>query len=205
MTISLKHISKKFQRHWIFKDINFTFSSYGSYALLGANGSGKSTLLRVIAGIQSATAGKIKYTINDSEIEANKIFELISFAAPGQELVEEFTLREFLEFHFSFKSIIPGLTIDKIIELTALGKDANKPIADYSSGMRQRVKLAQAIFSDTPLLFLDEPCSNLDNKGVEQYTEWIKQYAKDRLVIVASNDEREYFFCKEQLIVEDYK
>ena len=71
--------------------------------------------------------------------------------------------------------------------------------------MKQRVKLAQAIFSDTPVLLLDEPCTNLDQQGVDQYTSWIDQYTKDRLVIVASNDVREYYFCKDNIALENYK
>ncbi len=71
--------------------------------------------------------------------------------------------------------------------------------------MKQRVKLAQAIFSDTELLFLDEPCTNLDQKGVEQYKQWIEDYGKNRLVIIASNDIREYYFCNHQIVIEDYK
>ena len=114
-------------------------------------------------------------------------------------------MREFFDFHFSFKKILPHLTVDKIIELTGLKETEHKPIGDYSSGMKQRVKLAQAIFSDTPILLLDEPCTNLDQQGIEQYREWMELYAKDRLIIVASNDAREYFFCKEQIVIEDYQ
>jgi len=206
MKISLAHISKRFQRHWIFKDINYSFESPGAYALLGPNGSGKSTLLRIISGMQGASLGKILfYDNNGQSIPTAEIFTHTSFCAPGQELVEELTLREFFDFHFSFKKILPHLSVDKIIELTGLKETEHKPIGDYSSGMKQRVKLAQAIFSDTPVLLLDEPCTNLDQQGIEQYREWMEVYAKDRLIIVASNDAREYFFCKEQIVIEDYQ
>ena len=100
MTISLEHISKKFQRHWIFKDINFTFTSPGKYALLGANGSGKSTLLRIIAGMQSATVGKRHYAVDGHKVPTDKVFDMVSFAAPGQDIVDEFTFKEFLEFFY---------------------------------------------------------------------------------------------------------
>lgn len=203
--ISLKHISKKFQRHWIFKDINYSFSPNSTYALLGPNGCGKSTLLRVISGIQAPSVGKVYYTINDKNVSVNRIFPHIAYAAPGQEIIEELTLSEFLSFHFKFKQPINNMSVKDIIETIGLQDAADKPIADYSSGMKQRVKLAQAIFSDTPILLLDEPCSNLDQNGVRQYTSWIEEYKTKRLVIVASNDEREYFFCKEQIKVEDYK
>ncbi|MES2704403.1 MAG: ABC transporter ATP-binding protein [Bacteroidota bacterium] len=210
MTITLEHISKRFQKHWIFKDVSYTFAAPGAYALLGPNGSGKSTLLRIIAGMQTpskvGTAGKLVITGDNGEtISAEQLFSYVSFCAPGQEIVEELTLREFLDFHFSFKKMLPGMTVDTIIAMTGLATAADKPIGDYSSGMKQRVKLAQAIFSNTPVLLLDEPCTNLDQKGVEQYHGWIETYSKGRLVIVASNDEREYFFCKEQIVIEDYK
>lgn len=178
----------------------------GAYALLGPNGSGKSTLLRIVAGMQSPSKGKV-YIKSDAgtDVPLNEAFEYIAFSAPGMELVEELTLREFLDFHFSFKRPLPGLNVKDIIELIGLQKAADKQIGDYSSGMKQRVKLAQAIFADTPILLLDEPCTNLDQAGVDQYTAWMHQFAKGRLVVVASNDEREYFFCREKIEVEQYK
>jgi ABC-type multidrug transport system ATPase subunit len=205
MKISLDHIGKRFRKQRIFKDISYTFTGAGSYALLGANGSGKSTLLRIIAGMQSTAHGKVQHEVNNTLIEAKNLYKYISFCAPGMELVEELNLREFLSFHFSFKRPIAGLDIDTIITLCGLEHAATKAIADYSSGMKQRVKLAQAIFSDTPFLFLDEPCTNLDQQGVTQYNDWIQHYAADRLLIIASNEPKEYSFCKELLDLEKYK
>ncbi|MCD6063014.1 MAG: transporter ATP-binding protein [Flavipsychrobacter sp.] len=205
MKISLDQISKRFQRHWIFKEISYEFSTPGAYAILGPNGSGKSTLLRIVAGMQAPSKGKLHHVMNGNALEQNQLFAHVSFCAPGMDIVEELTLREFLDFHFSFKKPLNGLTVKEIIHITGLQQSAEKPIGDYSSGMKQRVKLAQAVFSDTPLLLLDEPCSNLDQQGVEQYRSWIETYAQNRLVIVASNDLREYDFCKERIRIEDYK
>jgi len=182
------------------------FVSPGKYALLGHNGSGKSTLLRMIAGMQAPSEGKVLYfSDTDQPVPTEKLFPLISFCAPAQELVEELTLSEFLHFHFSFKRPLKGLSVDDIIDITGLRYAAGSTIGDYSSGMKQRVKLAQAIFSDTPILLLDEPCTNLDQKGVEQYRDWMEQYAMHRLVIVASNDVREHFFCEQQIELEVFK
>src|ERR1700747_709583 len=102
MKITLEHVSKRFQRYWIFKDVNYTFTSPGAYALLGPNGSGKSTLLRIIAGMQAPSLGKVHFHNGDKNISVSEIFSHTSFCAPGMELVEELTLREFLNFHFSF-------------------------------------------------------------------------------------------------------
>jgi len=205
MKISLDHISKKFQRYRIFKDISYSFTSPGAYAILGPNGSGKSTLLRLIAGIQSPSSGTLGYITGNTAIDNKDIYKHISFCAPGQEIIEEFTLREFLNFHFSFKKPLAGFDINSIIEKTGLKDVAGKQITNYSSGMKQRIKLAQAIFTDSAVLLLDEPCTNLDQQGVEQYREWIETCTTNRLVIVASNDVREYFFCTQQLNVSDYQ
>lgn len=205
MKIYLEHISKRFQRHWIFKDVTLNFAAPGAFAILGPNGSGKSTLLRIIAGMQSPSAGNMVYQDIRGKIANEHLYQHISFTAPSQEIVEEFTLVEFLKFHFSFKPIYPGLDIQQVINITGLQNAQHKPIADYSSGMKQRVKLAQAIFTNCPVLLLDEPCTNLDDEGVQQYRNWMEQYTTNKLVIVASNDIREYYFCKEQVKMQDYK
>jgi ABC-type multidrug transport system ATPase subunit len=204
MKISLSGIGKRYGRYWVFKEVTQAFEPGNSYALLGNNGSGKSTLLRIIAGMQSPSAGKAAFAYRDRALEPAAVFEHLSFCAPGMELPEELTMVELLQFHFTFKKIVDGMTINDIVQLTGLKRSANKPIGDYSSGMKQRVKLAQAFFSDTPLLLLDEPCTNLDEAGVAQYLEWIGAYTKGRTVVVASNDEREYGFCTERILMSDY-
>lgn len=205
MKIYLEQVSKRFRQYRIFSNVTYTFGGPGSYALLGANGSGKSTLMRILGGIQAPSTGNVRFEDGNLPVSADKIFSSVSICAPGVDIVEELTLKEFMEFHFSFKKPISGLRVPDIIQQTGLAKVAGKPIIEFSSGMKQRVKLAQAIFSDTPILLLDEPCTNLDAAGVDQYRLWIQQYTAGRLVIVASNDPREYDFCKELISIEDYK
>ncbi|PSK89269.1 ABC transporter ATP-binding protein [Taibaiella chishuiensis] len=205
MTISLNQVSKRYQSHWILKGIDYTFEAGMQYAILGANGSGKSTLLRAVAGMQDINKGKIDYTLNGKPVKPEHVYRHISYCAPGMDLVEELTLEEFLKFHFSFKAIRKGYGIDSMIDEMGLQQAAGKFIHEFSSGMKQRVKLAQAFFSDTPVLLLDEPCSNLDLAGVEMYLQWLRDHTAGRLVIVASNDEREYDGISRLLQVTDYK
>jgi ABC-type multidrug transport system ATPase subunit len=115
------------------------------------------------------------------------------------------TLSEFLSFHGHFKPWYAGITTDRIIDVIGLADSMHKQIRYYSSGMKQRVKLAQAIFSDTPALLLDEPCTNLDEAGYALYHQLIRDYAGDRLVIVSSNDRAEYDFCTSVLTMGDFK
>lgn len=201
MQISLAEACKRFNKEWIFKNLNFQFEAGKHYALVGNNGSGKSTLLQIIAGYSGLTKGSIHW----NPFDANTIYEQISFAAPYLELVEEFTATEQFEFQAQFKPIQKELSTEEILELIGLKNAAHKQIRYYSSGMKQRLKLALAIFSDCPILLLDEPCSNLDKEGYALYDTLIKDYAMHKLIIVGSNDPAEYHYCKAQVNLMDYK
>lgn len=203
MKISADQIGKRFSRTWVFRNLYYVFAGPDSFALLGRNGSGKSTFLRILAGMQVPSQGKVHWEQKGKVLEPGQWYSHLSYSAPGMSLPEELSLREFLDFHFRFKSPLPGWNPGRIIETMGLAHAAERPLEAFSSGMLQRVKLAQAIFSDTPVLFLDEPCTNLDDQGVDQYREWMDSWTADRLVFVASNDPREYEFCRHALQIQD--
>jgi ABC-type multidrug transport system ATPase subunit len=219
MKISLTNAGKRFNREWIFKGVTLEFSSHNAYAITGPNGSGKSTLLQAIGGMLQLSEGGVEYETEGQKPEArNKktvtqnhalnaedVYKGISFCAPYLDVIEEMTLTEFLHFHQQFKSFLPSFSVNKLIDEMGMGPAANKQIRYFSSGMKQRVKLAQAIFSDTDVVLLDEPCSNLDSNGISQYHSLINNYCKKRLVIVSSNDEAEYNFCNNVISVLDFK
>ncbi|MGZ5134554.1 MAG: ABC transporter ATP-binding protein, partial [Flavitalea sp.] len=138
-------------------------------------------------------------------ISPDHAFKYISIAAPYLELIEEMTATEFLNFHRKFKPLLQDCTIQQVISIVGLENAAEKQIRYYSSGMKQRIKLAQAIFSDTPVVLLDEPCTNLDLEGIQLYRKLINDHCKERLVIVSSNDIQEYEFCEKKISILDYK
>jgi ABC-type multidrug transport system ATPase subunit len=205
MKIELSGAGKRFNREWIFRNADLEFVSGVSYAITGPNGSGKSTMLQSIAGMLHLSEGSIDFQLPGKQISLDQAFQYISFCAPYLEVIEEMTLLEFLRFHFHFKTYLEEIDEQKTIEEIGLQAAAHKQIRYYSSGMKQRVKLAQAIFTNTPIVLLDEPCSNLDIQGIELYHSLIQKYCKDRLVIVCSNDEVEYSFCKERIPITNYK
>jgi ABC-type multidrug transport system ATPase subunit len=205
MRVSLTDAGKRFNRDWIFRHLTYTFDQGNSYAIIGPNGSGKSTLLQVLSGAMQSSEGNCEWSIGNGQLAIEKIFNYISICAPYLEVVEEMSLKEFFKFHHHFKPFLSSLSIESIISKIDLGKAASKQIRYFSSGMKQRVKLAQAVFSDTPLLLLDEPCTNLDEAGVSLYHTLISDYCKHRLVIVGSNDEVEYRFCNTRISITDYK
>jgi ABC-type multidrug transport system ATPase subunit len=214
MTISLSDAGKRYNRDWIFRHLTYNFEAGKSYAITGPNGSGKSTFLQAIGGALHLNEGSIQYSENSiqtgnsgafSIISNENIFSFVSICAPYLEVVEEMTVKEFLEFHSQFKPLIDSVSIDEIISIVGLEKAVNKQIRYYSSGMKQRVKLAQCIFSDVPVLLLDEPCTNLDATGVKLYNNLVSVYCKKRMVIVSSNDHHEYEFCTEKLNIMSWK
>ena len=209
MTISLSDAGKRFNRDWIFRHLTYTFEVGKSYAITGPNGSGKSTLLQAIGGALHLNEGKIQFAVPSSRssvsVAPENFYSHVSICAPYLEVVEEMTVKEFLEFHSQFKAFLSSVSIIDIIAIVGLEKAMNKQIRFYSSGMKQRVKLAQCIFSDVPVILLDEPCTNLDAEGVALYQKLINDYCSNRLILVSSNDEVEFSFCKDRLSILDYK
>jgi len=125
MKIVLENISRRFNREWIFRGINYTFESGQSYAILGINGSGKSTLLQVVAGSLTPSEGKISYEAENRILDTESVFHQLSMAASYMELIDEFTLQEHIDFHFRFKRFAYGFNTSGIIELLGLEKSKN--------------------------------------------------------------------------------
>lgn len=203
MRVVLKNVAKRFGRHSVIKSFTQTFNENESWAVRGKNGSGKSTLLRLVSGSMMPGKGSIEYFMNTKPIDPDNLYKYISIATPYMDLVEELTFEEHITFHASFKPFIKGISKEQIIDLSGLKKHKNKTIKVYSSGMKQRARLVLAILSDTPLLLLDEPSSNLDKEGVAWYNSLAEDYIKDRTVLVFSNyREDEYSFCKNTLDID---
>lgn len=203
MQLKLTNTGKRYNREWIFRHFDYEFLAGGKYAITGSNGSGKSTLLQVIAGSLSHNEGTVQLTVEGKLVTEERCFQYISVAAPYLELIEEMTANEFLTFHHQFKSLTGSK--EEILSTISLEKAANKQIRYYSSGMKQRLKLAQAFFSDTPILLLDEPTTNLDADGIALYHQLIAGNTQNKLVIISSNDLQEYNFCEEVVAIGKYK
>src|SRR3954466_6380987 len=115
MEIDLSNAGKRFNREWIFRNATIPFTSSNSYAITGPNGSGKSTLLQSLGGMLQLSEGTIEYA-DEKLITAEEAYLHTSFCAPYLDVIEEMTLKEFLEFHNQFKPFIAGFTVKKIVE-----------------------------------------------------------------------------------------
>ena len=206
MKIQLEQIGKKFNTEWIFRNVSFSFEENSASAILGRNGSGKSTLLQVIAGNLHPTCGTVHYTHDGQNINVEDVFRHLTMVAPYLELIEDFTLQEMLEFHFSFKNYLPGHDISSVTDLLGFPAMKHKQIRQFSSGMKQRVKLVTAVLSDMPMILFDEPTMNLDKAGIDWYLELVNKFAGRRTVIICSNlHQTESAFAAKLLEIEGFK
>lgn len=209
LSIALNNIGKKFNREWIFRNLSYEINPGDKLVILGGNGSGKSTLLQILSGFVSPNEGNIVVSQKSPDISYQSSIihpQLISFASPYIQLIEDFTLTEIIEHTTLFKPFVNKLNTTQILDIIELPHAKNKFIKQFSSGMKQRLKLGLAILADTPLLLLDEPVSNLDKNAIDWYKKTLTAYSQNRTIIVASNAiGDEYFFCTMQLNVMDYK
>lgn len=195
MRITLSSISKSFGREHVVRDLSHVFEAGSRTALLGPNGSGKSTLLQLVGGISIPTKGTVTHELSGKVLEADRVYRHISIAAPYMSLYEELSLREAITSHMRFKALRGGLSLEDVARTALLEKHLDKPVRDFSSGMKQRLKLALAVLSDTSLLLLDEPTSNLDASGSAWFRELLEKNLEKRTLVVASNRQAEETFA----------
>lgn len=202
MKILLEDIGKRFNKNWIFRHVNLEFESGKAYAITGNNGSGKTTLLKTISGLNQPSEGKLSYHLNNVEIKVEDVFKHLTYVGPYTELIEEFSLVEIIDFYAKLKP----MTLEKGLLIDRLGFDAvkNRYIKNYSSGMKQKVKLGLALYSQSDLLLLDEPTSNFDENNTNWYLEMLEQQT-NKTIVIGSNQDYEYGFCNEVINLNKFK
>ncbi|GAB4418971.1 MAG: ABC transporter ATP-binding protein [Bacteroidia bacterium] len=198
--IRLERLGKKFYQRWIFRDVEYDSLAHPRLAVIGRNGSGKSTLLRIIAGQMVPSEGRSLFYTGTRKVAADACYRYLSWSAPYLSLYEDLTLREHLDLHFRLRDCLLPRPAD-LIDLLALGDHADKRLRYYSSGMLQRVKVGTALFTAAPLLLLDEPTSNMDEENARRMIELIDTYRGDRVLVLASNLEREFAGFERRIVL----
>jgi heme exporter protein A len=191
-SLIVEGIRKNYTGSVLFENITFSMHEGDVLAITGWNGSGKSTLVRIIAGLVRPSAGRVQMMAGEEPVPKESRRRYLGLAAPAISLYDELTGLENLLFFCKVR----GVNGDRaacleMLKQVGLEKHSNKPCKDYSSGMKQRLKLVQAIIHDPPLLLLDEPGSNLDRKGMKMVEQIISNQRKTGMTIIASNENRE--------------
>lgn len=203
MDLKVNSLGKKYEGNWIFRNINLSVASGTKILVKGRNGSGKSTFAKAISGLILPSEGIVSYSINGQEIPAEQAYQYIQLIGPYIDLVEDFTLAEVLNFHARFKPFTEGMSSTDIIAAGNFKGQEEKYLRHFSSGMKQRVKILLALFTSCPLVILDEPTSNLDEWGVDWYLKLVSDNAKNKTILVCSNNvQQEAEFCTQSISME---
>lgn len=187
--IEIKHVKKTLSRRVILDDINYTFEYGKVYGLCGPNGSGKTMLLRTIAGLLVPDSGEVV-------IDGKVLHKDISFPPNVGLVIENMTLLPQYNALDNLKLLgeIKKVATEEDMKeaLKRVGLDSKLKIRKYSLGMKQRLNIAQAIFEKQTIILLDEPTNALDEGGVQQIYQLIRE-EKERgaLIIVATHHEED--------------
>ena len=189
MKLIAENLSKNFAEKAIFKNINFEVDTASCLAILGPNGSGKTTLMRILSNLLRPSAGRVRYLDGEKEFKAEEVYRQIGFLGPYLELYQDLTAEE----NLSFFSRIRGLhnhqqRVANLMQQFGLKGREKDALKTYSSGMQQRLKYVFALLHEPQVLFVDEPRSNLDEKGIATVYEVLESYKKSHLLIMATND-----------------
>jgi heme exporter protein A len=192
------NLIKKFDRRIIFENVNFELSPGSSIAITGRNGSGKSTLIKIISRLLGQTSGNIDILDDNKKVRLEQFYKYIGFVSPYLNLYDEFTAYENLKIISDIRSS-GHKNIDNVLERVGLFPRRNDLVKIYSSGMKQRLKIAFSILHNPSVLLFDEPTSNLDIEGVGVVDDIASEYNKNRILIIATNDAHEKSLCSTEL------
>jgi heme exporter protein A len=209
--LSCESLGKKYTDKLIFKDLPLKLTNKSSLVITGKNGSGKSTLIKILANVIKESKGSYKIVVNNKEILRENFFCITGLLSPYLNLYDELTGYENLEFFYSLKSkenINKSALEEKIkfiLEEVNLYQRRNDYLKNYSSGMKQRLKLAFAVINEPLLLLLDEPRTNLDNEGIEIVYKFADKQKENGILVIATNETEDTRLCEEKINIEDYK
>ena len=204
MEIRLEAVGKRFVGRWIFKDLTHVVEQGAKIGITGYNGSGKSTLLRILTGAMPPSSGQVSFFLDGKEVKIDKVFSHLTFASPYTDLIEEMSIAECLAFHSSFRDMRDDVDLKKLLQVLGSQFNERALIKTFSSGMKQRLRLALAILSKTDAVVLDEPTSNLDVAGKEWYQQLLTELNDATTLIIASNEADDMRLCSEFVHIPDY-
>lgn len=198
ITLKAINLTRKFDRKTIFENLNFELKSGSCTAITGRNGSGKSTLIKIISNLLSQSSGELNLFEGEKKVKRENVFKYIGFVSPYLNLYDEFTGYENMRILSNIKGSGHD-NIDYVLNRVGLFLRRNDLLKIYSSGMKQRLKIAFSILHSPGILLLDEPTSNLDIDGISIVDDIVNEYKKNKIVIIATNDAHERSLCENEI------
>ena len=189
MNLTLTNLTKRYGDLTALDNISITFEP-GIYGILGANGAGKSTMINLITDNVKRDGGSITFDGREILEMGDAFRAVLGFMPQQQGIYEAMTAQSFVTYMGRLKGMKGKelhTQVDEVLELTNLSGVRHKKVGGFSGGMKQRVLLAQALLGDPKVLLLDEPTAGLDPKERVRIRNFIKELARDRIVLLATH------------------
>lgn len=181
--ILLKQVSKSYRTVRAVRDLSLDVPSQSVYGFLGPNGAGKSTTIRLILGLQRADRGDVYLFGRSAASERLSVLRRAGSLVESPSLYHHLTGRENLEIHRRLLNL-QKRAIDEVLATVDLTSVSDCLVRSYSSGMKQRLGLAQALLGNPELLILDEPTNGLDPAGIHEIRDLVRSLPERRGVTV---------------------
>ncbi|MDR2572186.1 MAG: ATP-binding cassette domain-containing protein [Oscillospiraceae bacterium] len=189
--IEVKNVNKSFKNKYVLTEISLSLDKGRCYGFVGHNGCGKSMLMKAICGYIETDCGII--TVNGKQIIGGKKFiENAGVLIEAPQWMGLLTGYQNLKILADIQKIIGDAELLEALALVGLKEEKDKKVRKYSLGMKQRLRIAQAIMEDPEILVLDEPFNGLDKDGVKEMQDLMKLYKKrNKTILLCSHDERQ--------------
>jgi len=193
-------VSHRYGPRMALRPVSFDVAGPGVVAVTGENGSGKSTLLRILAGLLRPVRGSTRVEVGGAEVAPRERRRIVGLATPELAFYEEFTALENLQFAAEARCL-PNVqeAVQDALARTGLTPRAADRVAAFSSGMKQRLRLAFAVLHRPPIVMLDEPGSHLDAEGRAVVERLVLEHAAAGLVVIATNDPQEMEIARNRI------
>lgn len=185
--IEARRLTKRFGKVTALDDVSFTVEVGEIFGFMGHNGAGKTTALRLLLGLTGPTAGSARVLGRDVGQDPTQVRRVSGYLPASYSLPPDMTARQFLHYvgaMFSLPKEVVDRRTDELLRRFGLGADADRALRGFSTGMTQKVGLAQALINEPRVLLLDEPTSGLDPLGRHDLLEHLRELARDRGVTV---------------------
>ena len=185
--ITIRNLVKNYGKIRAVDNLNIDIDEGNCVGLLGPNGAGKTTTIKILCGVLRPTKGEAFINGINVTKHPERALKHVGAIVERPEIYSCLTAREFLAYMGRLRGMNPGVLerrIKEVLELVGLSEQMNMRVGKFSTGMKQRLIIAQAILHEPEILLLDEPLQGLDPKGIVEMRELIKRLHRDGCTIL---------------------
>jgi ABC-2 type transport system ATP-binding protein len=189
MELTIDRLGKRYGQRWGLREFSLRCEA-GLLGLVGPNGAGKTTLMRMTATLLEPSEGMITWNGHDTRAHGAELRETLGYLPQDFGIYREFSGRQFLQYLAAMKGLPKTLAarrVEEVLEIVQMREVADRGVAGYSGGMKQRIGIAQALLNDPELLIVDEPTAGLDPAERVRFRTLLASLTSDRIIILSTH------------------